>query len=182
MLMALGHRHLDAHDFDEAAPAFDSCEKAKDDGQIRRFTGNDYFDDLSNGTSPPASAGPATSRQLAKDNPDVRFVIPETGRDCVGRHDGASRRAPTNRRRGGAVDELRLRPGAGGADHGVGRSTCHRSKGCRTELAEDRPPSSPTTRCSSRTRRPWPTPKSFAKLPEDVEAEYDAAFSAITGA
>ena len=35
--------------FEEAQPAFDKLQEAKDSGQIRRFHGNDYFDDLSNG-------------------------------------------------------------------------------------------------------------------------------------
>ena len=47
--------------FSEAEEAFAKLEQAKADGQIRAFTGNDYWPTWSRGTSPPASAGPATS-------------------------------------------------------------------------------------------------------------------------
>ncbi|AFM17752.1 spermidine/putrescine-binding periplasmic protein [Mycolicibacterium chubuense NBB4] len=50
-----------------------------DKGQIRRFTGNDYGDDLSNGNVVIAQAYSGDVVQLQADNPDLQFVIPESG-------------------------------------------------------------------------------------------------------
>ena len=72
-------------------------------------------------------------------------------------------------------------PVAGGPDHGVGRLRLAgrgRARGAREastpELAEN-PLLFPDEATLAKTQ-------TFAQLPEDVEAEYDAAFSAITGA
>ena len=52
---------------------------AKDEGQIRRFTGNDYGDDLVAGNVAIAQAYSGDVAQLKLDNPDLEFVIPEEG-------------------------------------------------------------------------------------------------------
>lgn len=65
--------------FDEAAPAFEQLQQATSDGQIRQFTGNDYLDDLGNGNFAACVGWSGDVLQLTKDNPDVRFVIPEQG-------------------------------------------------------------------------------------------------------
>jgi len=65
--------------FDDAASAFDKIEKAKADGQIRAFTGNDYTDDLSSGNFAACVAWSGDVLQLSKDNPDVKFYVPEEG-------------------------------------------------------------------------------------------------------
>lgn len=52
---------------------------AKDEGQIRRFTGNDYGDDLVAGNVAIAQAYSGDVAQLQLDNPDLEFVIPEEG-------------------------------------------------------------------------------------------------------
>jgi spermidine/putrescine transport system substrate-binding protein len=65
--------------FDEAAPAFDRVQAAKDDGTIRAFTGNDYMDDLASGNFAACIGWSGDISQLALDNPDLRFAIPETG-------------------------------------------------------------------------------------------------------
>jgi spermidine/putrescine transport system substrate-binding protein len=65
--------------FDDAAPAFEKLAKANADGQIRQFTGNDYMDDLDSGNFAVCVGWSGDVLQLAKDNPDVRFVIPEEG-------------------------------------------------------------------------------------------------------
>ena len=52
-------------------------EKAK--GQIRRFTGNDYADDLAAGNVAIAQAYSGDVVQLQADNPDLQFVVPESG-------------------------------------------------------------------------------------------------------
>jgi spermidine/putrescine transport system substrate-binding protein len=59
--------------------AVDIIKEQKDRGQIRRFTGNDYADDLAAGNIIVAQAYSGDVVQLQKDNPDLKFVIPETG-------------------------------------------------------------------------------------------------------
>ena len=65
--------------FDDAAEAFDRIEKAKADGQIRQFTGNDYMDDLASGNFAACIGWSGDISQLALDNPDLKFAIPEEG-------------------------------------------------------------------------------------------------------
>ncbi|BBY61028.1 polyamine ABC transporter substrate-binding protein [Mycolicibacterium sarraceniae] len=67
-------------------PTSDAVNKAvglikqqKDAGQIRRFTGNDYADDLASGNVVIAQAYSGDVVQLQKDNPDLKFVVPTTG-------------------------------------------------------------------------------------------------------
>lgn len=73
--------------FDDAADAFDKLEKAKNDGQIRQFTGNDYQDDLIAGNFAACVAWSGDVAQLALDTPSLRFVIPDEGgmqwSDCM---------------------------------------------------------------------------------------------------
>ena len=73
---------------DVASPSMDGVQKAvdlvkeqKDRGQIRRFTGNDYADDLAAGNIIVAQAYSGDIVQLQADNPDLQFVIPEAGGD-----------------------------------------------------------------------------------------------------
>jgi spermidine/putrescine transport system substrate-binding protein len=73
---------------DVASPTMDGVQKAvdlvkeqKDKGQIRRFTGNDYADDLAAGNIVVAQAYSGDIVQLQADNPDLQFVIPESGGD-----------------------------------------------------------------------------------------------------
>jgi spermidine/putrescine transport system substrate-binding protein len=65
--------------FDVAAPAFDKLNQAKSDGQIRAFTGNDYLDDLNVGNFAACVAWSGDVLQLSKDNPDVKFIVPDEG-------------------------------------------------------------------------------------------------------
>ncbi|MEZ5383581.1 MAG: spermidine/putrescine ABC transporter substrate-binding protein [Microthrixaceae bacterium] len=48
-------------------------------GQIRRFTGNDYQDDLTSGNVIVAQVYSGDVAQLQEDNPDIEFVVPEGG-------------------------------------------------------------------------------------------------------
>jgi spermidine/putrescine transport system substrate-binding protein len=61
--------------------AVDLVREQKDKGQIRRFTGNDYADDLAAGNIAVAQAYSGDVVQLQADNPDLNFVIPESGGD-----------------------------------------------------------------------------------------------------
>ena len=59
--------------------AVDLVQEQKDKGQIRRFTGNDYADDLAAGNIAVAQAYSGDVVQLQADNPDLQFVVPESG-------------------------------------------------------------------------------------------------------
>jgi spermidine/putrescine transport system substrate-binding protein len=59
--------------------AIGTLQDAVDSGQIRRFTGNDYGDDLSSGNVAAAMVWSGDIVQLQLDNPDLEFVIPEAG-------------------------------------------------------------------------------------------------------
>ncbi|MBS1695540.1 MAG: spermidine/putrescine ABC transporter substrate-binding protein [Actinobacteria bacterium] len=59
--------------------AVDLVKEQKDKGQIRRFTGNDYADDLAAGNIAIAQAYSGDVVQLQADNPDLEFVVPEGG-------------------------------------------------------------------------------------------------------
>ncbi|MEU5636747.1 PotD/PotF family extracellular solute-binding protein [Streptomyces rishiriensis] len=54
-------------------------QKAVDKGQIRRFTGNDYTSDLSKGDLAACVAWAGDIVQLQADNPDVGYVVPDSG-------------------------------------------------------------------------------------------------------
>jgi spermidine/putrescine transport system substrate-binding protein len=59
--------------------AVDLVSEHKDNGQIRRFTGNDYADDLAAGNVAIAQAYSGDVVQLKADNPDLEFIVPEAG-------------------------------------------------------------------------------------------------------
>jgi spermidine/putrescine transport system substrate-binding protein len=64
---------------ESAESAFQRLEAARDDGTIRQFTGNDYMDDLASGNFVACTGWSGDISQLALDNPDLRFVIPDEG-------------------------------------------------------------------------------------------------------
>jgi spermidine/putrescine transport system substrate-binding protein len=61
--------------------AVDVVREQKDKGQIRRFTGNDYADDLAAGNIAVAQAYSGDVVQLQADNTNLHFVVPEAGGD-----------------------------------------------------------------------------------------------------
>ncbi len=64
---------------DTVQQAADKVAQEKSSGQIRRFTGNDYADDLAAGNVVIAQAYSGDVVQLQADNPDLQFVVPEAG-------------------------------------------------------------------------------------------------------
>ena len=89
--------------------AVDLVKEQKDKGQIRRFTGNDYADDLAAGNVAVAQAYSGDVVQLQADNPDLEFVVPESGGDWfIDTMVIPYTTAEPEGRRG--VDQLRLRP------------------------------------------------------------------------
>jgi spermidine/putrescine transport system substrate-binding protein len=59
--------------------AIDTVQAAVDSGQIRRFTGNDYTQQLTNGDLAAAVAWSGDVVQLLADNPKLKWAIPESG-------------------------------------------------------------------------------------------------------
>jgi spermidine/putrescine transport system substrate-binding protein len=59
--------------------AIAKIQKAVDSGQIRRFTGNDYAEQLASGSIAAAVAWSGDIVQLQIDNPDLQFAIPDAG-------------------------------------------------------------------------------------------------------
>ncbi|TLS41631.1 spermidine/putrescine ABC transporter substrate-binding protein [Streptomyces montanus] len=64
---------------DDYDAAIARLQKAVDNSQIRRFTGNDYTSDLSKGDLAACIAWAGDVVQLKADTPDVDFVIPDSG-------------------------------------------------------------------------------------------------------
>jgi spermidine/putrescine transport system substrate-binding protein len=59
--------------------AVDKIKAAVDDGQIRRFTGNDYVRDLATGDTAIALGWSGDAVQMQKDDPNIQFVMPKEG-------------------------------------------------------------------------------------------------------
>ena len=71
----------DPTDFDEEdwGKAIDELEKAVAAGQFRRFTGNDYVDDLNAGNLVACEAWSGDVIAMQFDNPHIKWVVPEEG-------------------------------------------------------------------------------------------------------
>ncbi len=65
--------------YKQAEPALDRLQKEVDKGQVRRFTGNDYQDDLVDGNFAACVGWSGDVAQLTLDNDNLRFVIPDEG-------------------------------------------------------------------------------------------------------
>ncbi len=61
--------------------AIDKIKGAAESGQIRRFTGNDYTTDLTNGNAVAVIGWSGDAVQLQADNPDIEFRMPKEG--CI---------------------------------------------------------------------------------------------------
>jgi spermidine/putrescine transport system substrate-binding protein len=64
---------------DEFMQAVDRIGEAADSGQIRGFTGNEYTKDITKGDSWVIIGWSGDAVQLEADNPNIKFVSPETG-------------------------------------------------------------------------------------------------------
>ncbi len=64
---------------DEFMEAVDKIGEAAESGQIRGFTGNEFTKDITKGDSWVIIGWSGDSVQLQADNPDIRFVAPESG-------------------------------------------------------------------------------------------------------
>ena len=79
MIMLSQGSSLDDPTIENVQKAVDLIKEQKDKGQIRRFTGNDYADDLAAGNVVIAQAYSGDVVQLQADNPDLKFVVPDSG-------------------------------------------------------------------------------------------------------
>jgi spermidine/putrescine transport system substrate-binding protein len=79
MVMLSQGASIESPTIDGVQKAADLVKEQKDKGQIRRFTGNDYADDLASGNVVIAQAYSGDVVQLQADNPDLHFVVPEAG-------------------------------------------------------------------------------------------------------
>jgi spermidine/putrescine transport system substrate-binding protein len=177
--MSLGIDISTLTSFAEAQPAFDKLQEAKDSGQIRRFHGNDYFDDLSNGNLAITIGWSGDVAAIARDNPAVKFVFPESGAtswaDTMVIPKGAANIEAAAQWMNFVYDPVQAAQittwvGYVSPVDGVREEV----EKLDADLAND-PLVFPDDATLANT-------KGFASLPEDVEAEFDAAFSAITGA
>ena len=64
---------------DEFMAAIDKIGEGAQSGQIRGFTGNEYIKDIPKGDSWVIIGWSGDAVQLKADNPNIEFVIPETG-------------------------------------------------------------------------------------------------------
>jgi spermidine/putrescine transport system substrate-binding protein len=64
---------------DEFMQAIDKIGEASDSGQIRGFTGNEYTKDITKGDSWVIIGWSGDAVQLEADNPNIKFIAPETG-------------------------------------------------------------------------------------------------------
>jgi len=64
---------------DDINGAIEFLDRQNASGQIRRFTGNEYTTDLANGNVAMAIAWSGDMIQLKADNPNLDFVVPESG-------------------------------------------------------------------------------------------------------
>ena len=179
LMLGLGIDPSTVTTFAEAAPAFEQLEQAKNDGQIRAFHGNDYLDDLSSGNFAACVGWSGDVLQLAKDNPNVRFIIPEEGGmrgfDTMVMPKGAKNRDAAAKWMDFVYDPVQA------ARITASVQNISPVKGVREELAKideklaTNPLLFPDAATNARLR-------SFASLSEEVEQEFDEAFSRITGA
>jgi spermidine/putrescine transport system substrate-binding protein len=79
LLMLADGKDISRPSWDAAQPSFERLERARRDGQIRRFTGNDYQNDLLAGNLAACIGWSGDVAQLALEQPDLRFLVPRSG-------------------------------------------------------------------------------------------------------
>jgi spermidine/putrescine transport system substrate-binding protein len=79
LLMLADGKDISQPSWEAAQPSFARLEQARRDGQIRRFTGNDYQNDLLAGNLAACIGWSGDVAQLALEEPDLRFLVPESG-------------------------------------------------------------------------------------------------------
>lgn len=69
----------DPVDYKKTEPAFDKLEQVSKDNILRGVNGNEYVNDLSQGNLAACFAWSGDVAQITRDNPDVKFAIPDSG-------------------------------------------------------------------------------------------------------
>ena len=152
-MLALGH---DPKVVDEegAFEALEVISQATADGQIRAFTGNEYLRSLDERRLRRLRGVVGRHRAAAVRPARHRVRHPRGGGDELVRHDGHPQGCPERLRRR-RLDELRVRPGAGGAAdllgavHPDGQGRARRADRAWAAM----PPNWPTARSCSPTKR-----------------------------
>lgn len=177
--MSLGIRLSDITTYDAASAAFDRLDKAKADGQIRRFHGNDYSSDLISGNLAATIGWSGDVAQYTLENPSVRFAFPDSGgtswADTMIMPKGAVNKSAAAKWINFVYDPVQA------AQLTAWVQYVSPVKGVREELANIDPELAENTLLfpDDATRQ---ATQSFPALEEAVEAEFDAAFSRIVGA
>lgn len=179
IMLGLGKDPSTVASFDDVAEAFEKLEQAKADGQIRQFTGNDYLDDLATGNFAACIGWSGDVLQLGKDNPNVRFVIPEEGgmrwADTMIMPKGAANRSAAAQFMNFVYDPVEQ------AQLTAWVQYISPVKGVQEEVAKidgelaENPLLFPDDDTNARLR-------SFASLDDETEVEMDARFASIVGA
>lgn len=79
LLMLADGQDITRPSWSAAEPAFARLEQARRSGQIRRFTGNDYQNDLLAGNLAACMGWSGDVAQLALEQPELRFLVPDSG-------------------------------------------------------------------------------------------------------
>ena len=83
LLMRADGKDITTPTYADAEPSFDRLQRAVSDGEIAGFNGNEYVNDLATGNLAAAIAWSGDVAQISRDNPKIKFVIPEIGRAHV---------------------------------------------------------------------------------------------------
>lgn len=79
LLMLADGQDIQRPTWASAQASFERMQKARDNGQIRAFTGNDYQSDLLAGNFAACIAWSGDVAQLLLEQPKLRFLVPESG-------------------------------------------------------------------------------------------------------
>lgn len=79
LLMLADGKDITKPTFADAEPAFDRLDQALSDGTLSGTNGNEYVGDLAAGNLAAAFAWSGDVAQISKDNPDIKFVVPDSG-------------------------------------------------------------------------------------------------------
>lgn len=79
VMLGMGKDPQSFQGLDDAMAAIEKIDKAAKDGQIRRFTGNDYLKDLPKGDSWLVFGWSGDAVQLESDNNNIKFLQPQEG-------------------------------------------------------------------------------------------------------
>ena len=128
---------------DDFNAAIAELQKAKDAGQLKGFTGNEYGKGLASGDIAACLAWTGDVVQLKADNPALGYVLPANRPHDLVRQlrDPQQGQAQEERRE---ADQLLLRPGRDGRGRGLRQLHLRRSSGSK-EMLLKQDPESPRT-------------------------------------